>query len=54
MPFVLGEDKKEIDFFLKFFPTTLIEKIVDETNTDRPTKFGYRLQTQIWRCCEFM
>lgn len=32
MPFVLCEDKKEIDFFLKFFPTTLIEKIVDETN----------------------
>lgn len=30
--FVLGEDKKELDFFLKFFPTTLIEKIVDETN----------------------
>lgn len=30
--FVLGEDKKELDFFLKFFPTTLIKKIVDETN----------------------
>ncbi|XP_061175613.1 piggyBac transposable element-derived protein 4-like [Saccostrea echinata] len=30
--FVLDEDKKELDFFLKFFPTTLIEKIVEETN----------------------
>lgn len=25
--FVLDEDKKELDFFLKFFSTTLIEKI---------------------------
>jgi hypothetical protein len=28
----LNEEKKEIDFFHKFFPVSLVEKIVAETN----------------------
>ncbi|KAJ8322108.1 hypothetical protein KUTeg_000579 [Tegillarca granosa] len=31
--FELGPEKKELDFFLKFFPSTLIEKLVMETNS---------------------
>jgi hypothetical protein len=30
--FQLNEEKKEIDFFHKFFPVSLVEKIVAETN----------------------
>ncbi|KAJ8322104.1 hypothetical protein KUTeg_000575 [Tegillarca granosa] len=31
--FELGPEKKKLDFFLKFFPSTLIEKLVMETNS---------------------
>lgn len=30
--FQLNEEKKEIDFFHKFFPVSLVEKIIAETN----------------------
>lgn len=30
--FILGSDNKEIDFFYKFFPQALVNKIVEETN----------------------
>ena len=30
--FQLNEEKKEIDYFRKFFPVSLVEKIVAETN----------------------
>lgn len=30
--FVLEEHKKQLDFFHKFFPVSLIDKIVEETN----------------------
>jgi hypothetical protein len=30
--FQLNEEKKEIDYFHKFFPVSLVEKIVAETN----------------------
>lgn len=36
--FVLDEDKKELDFFLKFFSTTLIEKIPVTGPKKQPSK----------------
>lgn len=36
--FVLDEDKKELDFFLKFFSTTLIEKIPVTGPKNNPVK----------------
>ncbi|XP_061186830.1 piggyBac transposable element-derived protein 5-like [Saccostrea echinata] len=51
--FVLEEDKKELDFFHRFFPVSLVDNIVEETNQYAARCIEARLD-KIWTPTTFL